>query len=64
MKNRDEEMTERLIWKLQAVLRLLNWLLYGLDVGNYSKINESNFIGDIYELWIGDNVGWYKIDEF
>ena len=52
MKNRDEEMTERLIWKLQTVLRLLNWLLYGLDVGNYSKINESNFIGDIDELWM------------
>ena len=64
MKNRDEEITERLIWKLQTVLRLLNWLLYGLDVGNYSKINESNFIGDIDELWIGDNARWYKIVEF
>ena len=37
-------------------------ILYGLDVGNYSKINESNFIDD--ELWIGDNAGWYKIVEF
>ena len=64
MKNRDEEMTERLIWKLQTVLRLLNWILYGLDVENYSKINESNFIGVIDELWIGDNAGWYKIVEF
>ena len=64
MKNRDEEMIERFLWKLQTVLRLLNWLLYGLDVGNYSKINESNFIGDIDELWIGDNAGWYKIVEF
>ena len=64
MKNRDEEMTKELIWKLQSVLRLLNWSLYGLDVGNYSKINESNFIGDNDELWIGDNAGWYKIVEF
>ena len=32
-------------------------MLYGLDVGNYSKINESNFIGDNDELWIGDNAG-------
>ena len=64
MKNRDEEMTKELIWKLQLVLRLLNWLLYGLEVGNYSKINESNFIGDNDELWIGDNAGWYKIVEF
>ena len=54
MENRDEEMTKELIWKLQSVLRLLNWLLYGLDVGNHSKINESNFIGDNDELWIGD----------
>ena len=64
MKSRDEKMAERLIWKLQTVLRLLNWILYGLDVRNYSKINESNFIGDIDELWIGDNAGWYKIVEF
>ena len=39
-------------------------ILYGLDVWNYSKINESNFIGDINELWIGDNAVWYKIIEF
>ena len=39
-------------------------VLYGLDVGNYSKINESSFIGEIDELWIGDNAGWYKIVEF
>ena len=39
-------------------------ILYGLDVRNYSKINESNFIGDIDELWIGDNAGWYNIVEF
>ena len=64
MKNRDEEMTKGLIWKLQSVLQLLNWLLYGLDVRNYSKINESNFIGDNDELWIGDNAGWYKIVKF
>ena len=39
-------------------------MLYGLDIENYSKINESNFIGDNDELWIGDNAGWYKIVEF
>ena len=46
------------------MLRLLSWVLYSLNVGKYSKINESNFIGDIDELWIGDNARWYKIIEF
>ena len=60
MKNRDEEMTRKInMEKLRAMPRLLNWLLYGLDVGNYSKVNESNFIVDIDELWIGDNARWY-----
>ena len=43
---------------LQAMPRLLSWLLYSWDVGNYSKVNESNFINDIDELWIGDNARW------
>ena len=48
MKNRDQEMTRKSnMEKLQTMLRLLSWLLYSLDVGNYSKINESNFIGDL-----------------
>ena len=39
-------------------------ILYGLDVENYSKINESNFIGDnarsyeIVEFW-GDMIIWH-----
>ena len=65
MKNRDEEMTRKIdMENLQAMLRLLSWLLYSLDVGNYSKVNASNFIDDIDELWIGDNARWYKIVEF
>ena len=39
-------------------------MLYDLGVGNYSNINESNFIDEIDELWFGDYAGWFKIVEF
>ena len=59
MKNLDEEMTRKInMKKLQAMPQLLSWLLYGLDVGNYSNVNESNFINEFGELWIGDNARW------
>ena len=44
--------------RLQAMLQLLSLLLYGLDVGNYARVNESNFIYDIDLLLIGDNARW------
>ena len=44
--------------RLQAILQLLSLLLYGLDVGNYARVNESNFIDDIDQLWICDNARW------
>ena len=59
MKNRDEKMTQKMdMERLQAILQLLSLLLYGLDVGNYARVNESNFIDDIDELWICDNARW------
>ena len=59
MKNRHEKMTRNIdMESLQAMPQLLSWLLYSLDVGNYSTANESNFINDIDELWIGDNARW------
>ena len=35
-----------------------------LGVGNYAMVNESNFIDEFDELWIGDYDGWFKIVEF
>ena len=29
-----------------------------LGIENYARVNESNFIDDIDELWIGDNARW------
>ena len=33
---------------------------HSMDLGieNYATVNESNFIGDIDELWIGDYARW------
>ena len=39
LKNRNEKMTRKMdMERLQAMLQLLNLLLYGLDVGNYAKV--------------------------
>ena len=39
LKNRDEKMTRKMdMERLQAMLQLLSFLLYGLDVGNYAKV--------------------------
>ena len=29
-----------------------------LGIENYARVNESNFIDNIGELWIGDNARW------
>ena len=29
-----------------------------LGIENYARVNESNFIDDIDELWISDNARW------
>ena len=63
MKNRDEKNDKRIYGNCYQC-SATQLMLYGLDVGNYSKINESNFIGEIDELWIGDYAGWFKIVEF
>ena len=39
-------------------------ILYDLGVRNYSMVNESSFIGEFNELWIGDYYGWFKIVEY
>ena len=63
MKNRDKENDKRIYGNCYQC-SATQLMLYGRDVGNYSKINESNFIGEIDELRIGDYAGWYKIVEF
>ena len=44
--------------------RLLNWYSMAWMSEIIQKINESNFIGEIDEVWIGDYAEWYKIVEF
>ena len=47
--NRDEKNDKRIYGNCDQC-SATQLMLYGSDIGNYAKINESNFIGEIYEL--------------
>ena len=49
MKNRDEKNDKRAYGNCYQC-SATQLMLYGLDVGNYAMINESNFIGDNDQL--------------
>ena len=63
MKNRDEKNDKRIYGNCYQC-SATQLMLYGMDIANYSKINKSNFIDEVDELWIGDYAVWYKIVEF
>ena len=64
MKNRDEVMTERFNMEIANSAPATKLDTLWLGYRKLLKDNESNFIDEFDELWIGDNAGWYKIVEF
>ena len=61
--NQDEEKDTR-NYGIAISALATQLILYDLGIGNYAMLNESNFIGEFDDLWIGDYDVWFKIVEF